>query len=422
MSQHLKVASLATAAAALMAMTACSSSGGGNTPSADGATTGSATTTGGTSTSAAAASGAAIKVGIICSCSGAFGGSVTGQVNTYRALVNEINGSGGINGHKIDLTVKDDAANPGTSQSQYQSLVSEHVVAIADFSFVDQPWAASVAKSGIPVVGANIEDASFNSYADFYPEGQTQDSITKATVLSAQAANATKIGILYCAEAPTCQQSAADDKTYGQQLGTPVVYSTQVSGSSTNFTAQCVAAQQAHADAMVILAAPTTAATIATDCSRQGYKPAYVMEGAAVNFDTAKKTPGLQDKLVAAYNNLPYFVDAPGITAMNTAIDKYYPTLRGDASVWNQEALNGWGSGLLLQAAIKAGGLTASDTPSSAEIVKGLTSLKDETLGGMAPPLNFTAGQPHKIDCWFTAEVDNGTTKLLNNGKVTCTK
>jgi branched-chain amino acid transport system substrate-binding protein len=38
----------------------------------------------------------------------------------------------------------------------------------------------------------------------------------------------------------------------------------------------------------------------------------------------------------------------------------------------------------------------------------------------MAPPLTFTAGQPHTIDCWFTGKVINGTPSMVNNGQVTC--
>jgi len=403
---------LAVAAAAAVALAGCSTSG------SSGGSSGSSPSP--APAAAAKSSAAPITVGVICSCSGAFGASVTGQVETYKALINELNSSGGIDGHTIQLTVKDDAATPGTSESEYQSLVAAHVDAIADFSFVDQPWAASAKSSGIPVVGANIEDASFNTYADFYPEGQTQDSITKATVISAKAAGAKSIAILYCAEAPTCQQSAQQDETFGKQLGVPVSYSVQVSSSATDYTAQCVAAQQANAAAMIILAAPTTAATIATDCARQNYKPIYAMEGAAVNFTTAESTPGLMNKLVAAYNNMPYFNSTPAIQQMNAAIDKYYPGLRNNTNVWNQEAVNGWISGLLLEAAVKAGGLTASSTPSAAEVIKGLGALKANTLDGMAPPLTFASGVPHAVDCWFTAEVENGKPVLLNGGKLTC--
>lgn len=129
---------------------------------------------------------------------------------------------------------------------------------------------------------------------------------------------------------------------------------------------------------------------------------------------------GTKKNLWSEYGTLPFFAHTPAIEAMNNAVDKYYPRLRNNPNVWYQGAALGWPSGILLEDAVKAGGLGASDTPSAAEIVKGLESLKGDTLEGLAPPLTFPAGQPHPIHCWFTARVHNGVTHLMNNGQVTC--
>jgi branched-chain amino acid transport system substrate-binding protein len=105
---------------------------------------------------------------------------------------------------------------------------------------------------------------------------------------------------------------------------------------------------------------------------------------------------------------------------MNTALDKYYPGLRHNPNTFSEQSAGSWVSGLLLRDAVKAGGLGPSDTPSSAEIVKGLQSLKGDTLDGWAPPLTFAAGQAHHVPCWFTGHLQNGVNTLANGGKVTC--
>jgi branched-chain amino acid transport system substrate-binding protein len=105
---------------------------------------------------------------------------------------------------------------------------------------------------------------------------------------------------------------------------------------------------------------------------------------------------------------------------MNAAVDKYYPGLRQNPNLWGEFVVLSWPSGLLLEHAVKAGGLGPSDTPSPAEIIKGLQSLKGDTLDGWAPPLTFPAGQPHPVDCWFTARMHNGVSALVNNGQLTC--
>jgi len=103
-------------------------------------------------------------------------------------------------------------------------------------------------------------------------------------------------------------------------------------------------------------------------------------------------------------------------------VDKYYPGLRSNENSWSQLAAEAWASGILLDNAVKASHLTPSGTPSPAGIVKGLESLKNDTLGGMAPPLTFKAGKDHSVDCWFIGRVVNGVPKVVNGGAVTCEK
>ena len=91
--------------------------------------------------------------------------------------------------------------------------------AITDISFVDSAWASTIGKSGIPVVGGNISDSTFNTYSDFYPQGETLNSDTYATVATAKKAGAKSVAILYCTEAPTCAQSAQLDKSAAKTLG-----------------------------------------------------------------------------------------------------------------------------------------------------------------------------------------------------------
>ena len=67
-----------------------------------------------------------------------------------------------------------------------------------------------------------------------------------------------------------------------------------------------------------------------------------------------------------------------------------------------------------------AANVSGGDTPSAAEIVAGLASLKGDTLQGTAPPLTFATGQPHKVDCWFVGRVQGGVAQVVDGGKVSC--
>jgi branched-chain amino acid transport system substrate-binding protein len=66
-----------------------------------------------------------------------------------------------------------------------------------------------------------------------------------------------------------------------------------------------------------------------------------------------------------------------------------------------------WVSGLLFQEAAKKSNAGKSGPITSAEIVSGLHQISNDTLGGMAPPLTFKAGQPNPVHCWFWVSIEN---------------
>ena len=370
---------------------------------------------------AASASGAPIKVGVVCTCSGPFGADILASEDVYIAWVKTINASGGIDGHQIKLTLENDAANPGTSATEAQTLISDHVDAIVDDSIVDQTWAATVQASHIPVVGLDETETPFYTESDFYPEGQTNNTTTYANSITAKTAGATNMGDLYCAEAASCAEGVPLIEAAGKKVGVPVVYNAEIAATAPNYTAQCLAAKQDHVQSIFIGDASVVIVNVATDCAQQNYEPIYVTEGEGFGLAMAT-APGLKDKLWSDYGTLPIFAKNPQITAMNKAVDKYYPGLRTNTTSWSQLGAEGWASGLLLETAVKAGGLGTSGTPSPNEIVKGLDTIKGNTLDGMAPPLTFKAGQVHDVNCWFTARVQNGVPALVDGGRVTCEK
>ncbi|MBO0731295.1 MAG: ABC transporter substrate-binding protein, partial [Acidimicrobiaceae bacterium] len=205
-----KVLSIAGVLAAVVAVGACSSS---NKSSSSAPTSGGQSSGGSTQ-----ATGAPIKVGEVCSCSGAPGFSdfsVPVQ-QAVKAWANSVNASGGINGHPIQLMTKDDGTNPGNSATAAQALISDHVVAIIDDTTLVQAWASAAEAAKIPVVGTYTINAPFDSSPDFYPEGQTNLTTLQAIVATAKQAGASTIGNMYCAEAPICAQSVPFMKSAGK--------------------------------------------------------------------------------------------------------------------------------------------------------------------------------------------------------------
>jgi branched-chain amino acid transport system substrate-binding protein len=410
----------AVAIAALLAACGSSSKKSTSTTTAPVGSAGSASGAPASSAPSAQATGAAIKVGFICTCSGVLGTFNAPLIDVFRAWADTVNASGGIDGHNVDVVYENDAGVPGTSETEVQTLIADHVVAITDSSVVDQPWASTVQAANIPVVGmGQTSDSTFDTNPDFYPAGQTFSSQMYAITAEAKAAGASNIGDIYCAEAPACQQTVSLIKTAGQQLGVPEVYKAAISSTAPNYTAQCVAANQQHLTSFFVADAVTVLDEVAHDCATQGFNPIYPW-GLTAETRAEMNAPDFQHGLWMESGNYPYFAQSPAIKAINAGVDKYYPGLAESTTQWFENSVTTWASGMLLADAIKAGGLTSGDAPSAAEVVKGLESLKGDTLDGLSAPLTFAAGQPHVVNCWFMTRAQNGQPTLLNNGAPTC--
>ena len=401
--------------AAVVAISGCSSSSSSSSPAA---ASSSASASGTQSASAAAAAGSPITVGVECSCSGAFGTTVAVGYTLLQAWQKSVNAAGGLNGHPVQLIEKNNDSNPATALTDAQALVADKVTVIFDLDILDSLWEKTASAAKIPVIGGNFSSPAYYTDPNWYPSGQTNDSITYSVAAVAKQAGATNLADFYCAESAQCQQSVPLIKAAGQSVGVPVVYSASIAATAPNYTAQCVAAKQAGVKAIFIGDSIAVIDRVATDCNQQGYDPIYVTEGTGFQ-NMALTTPGLENNLWSSYPILPYFSTASAVTSMNTVLDKYYPGATQDTLTWSEFAAQAWTGALLLAQAVKNADVTPSTAVSSATITDGLNKVSDDTLGGFSPPLTFTGGK-HSVDCWYTGRVQSG--KAVQVGGLSCEK
>jgi branched-chain amino acid transport system substrate-binding protein len=369
----------------------------------------------------AGASGAKapIKIGLVCGCTGPLAAAVVDVPAIYKAFVDSVNASGGINGHKIDLIYANDDSNPTTSTTIVHTFIeTDHVVAIVDASNNDAVWATYVQQAGVPVVGMDTSAEPYYDNSDFYPEGQTEDSLFSGIIDAVKQAGATKFALIYCAEAVQCQEGIAPLQAAAKGAGLSVVATEEVSASAPNYTAQCLAAQQAGATVLFTADAQTVDEKVIQDCYAQGYKPKVVIDG-EILLPSLTTTPAINQATYFTVPNLPYFAKNAQITAMNKALNKYAPGIIKDVN-YGELPMETWVAGKMFQAAALAGHLGLSGNPTSAELVKGLDSLHGDTLGGLAPALTFTAGKPHPVDCWYYALLKGGKYSTPFGLKPTC--
>ena len=362
---------------------------------------------GGPSVAGAASRGTPINVGFICSCTGPLASSVQIGEPAFKAWVSYQNSHGGINGHKVDVTYKDDASSPTTSTTQIQQLLSQNIDVLVDASGEDNGWVSTVAAANVPIIPANSSSLiAFSSDLVFTPS-QTIDSLAMAVALSAKKVGLTNYGLLYCGESPTCQQLVSIEKTDAHKVGVNVSYTTSISASAPNYTAQCLAAQQSGAKGLFVATAVQPAIKVASDCTKQGYHPVFIGDDGAIanNFN---KAAGWSNNMLGIQPDIPWFVkNTPATKAMYAAWKKYEPNILTDPN-FNELAVEGWASGLLLAAAVEGANIPASQSMTAADVLNGMYTIHNNTLGGIAPALTFTRGKPALTDCWFLMRTSNG--------------
>jgi branched-chain amino acid transport system substrate-binding protein len=370
--------------------------------------------TGALSQPASAASKSAVVIGDLCSCTGPEASTISQTTDVVQAWAKSVNAKGGLNGHPVTIVVKDDGYNPATSSADAQALVEQdHVVAIFDNSDEDNAWEKYIQTAGVPVLGATESDAGYQN-PDFFPPGGTFNYSDGAGAVAAHKAGIKTEAILYCAEVAICQESSQEAKVLLPKLGMKLVYTTSISFSSPNYSAQCLAAKQSGAQSMAVGDASAIVTKVAQDCATQGFKPIELSADGSVAIAWLG-VPAMNGN-IDVQGDVPWFVHNAATKPMYAALNKYAPGVTTGPN-FGEVVVQSWAAGVLLQEA--AANLGA--TPTSGQILTGLYSLKNTTLGGLSAPITFHKGQTASNPCFFEMGIKNAKFVPLNGGKYFCT-
>ena len=400
---------VAGTAATMLLLSACSSSGSssgsgsGNTP---------------TGASTPKIKGAPIVLGSICSCSGSQAASLALAKDSASAWADSVNAAGGINGHPVSLIVKDDAGDPATALQDVKELVEQDKVMaiVGETSLADSTWASYVAGKGIPVVGGNPSEAPFSSNPDFYASGSSVPVVTVGDMEVMKKQGKTNFGVMYCAESPVCAQLDGLSKLAASVVGGVKVTSTKVAATSPTYNSQCLAFKSAGVDGLWVATNSATGLRVISACKKLGYSPLNVTQASVTGQDWLSD-PNVDGSFITAFNANYQDSSIPGVKDFLDAMDKYYPGDRSKAQFAYPVVLP-WIGGKLFEAAAKAAKIGPTSTP--ADVKKGLYALKNETLDGLAPPLNFMPGRPAFPTCYFTIGVSGGKFTSPDGTKPTC--
>jgi branched-chain amino acid transport system substrate-binding protein len=381
---------------------------GSSSKSSNGSTSTSPPATGATGPgtgSTVAASGSTWVLGSIVTETGAEAPSTGGAGAVLNAWQNWTNTHGGINGHRVKVIVMDDKGDPTVGLADAHQLIQvDHVIAlVGTASTPENQWGPYVAQAGVPVIGTGATSGIiWMTNPDFYPVGTAPVAEVYASLLAASKAGKPKMALLYCAESPACAQAVPFTKQIAPSVGVKVVYAASVSTTAPNYSAQCLAAQSAGATSVEVAADQNTVTRTVSDCSRQGVKVTLLGGDGTVSAAWATNP-----NYAGEVDRQPY---VPW-NQHNAATADYYAAMAQYAPAelhsprFGANDIGSWISGQLFAAAAKAANL--GDSPTPAQVVTGLTSLHDETLGGLTTPLTFAKGSAHVNKCFFLESIQN---------------
>lgn len=330
-----------------------------------------------------------------------------------QARVDQLNAAGGINGHKIDLTICNDQFDPNQAATCARDAVSAHDVAVIS-SY--EPFTTEVdpilQQAGIPIIYSTIvAPIDATSSISFPRDGGVPAQYAALGVQLAQE-GCHKVGIVVTGLADTELGAQWVGKGIGSKGGTMV--SVTVSETQASFASQVAQLEQDGAQCIVPATAPEQGAEIVTAVLQSGKKE--LLGGTSSEFPSQSLTAlGSQANglILTGQEYRPTDTQIPAVQAVIAGMKKYEPSV----PLTDIFGISGWaGASAVAQVLGKvSGSITASSVLKAANA--------DTTINtGLYAPFSFTSPPPvaqfprAKNWSYLTWKVEGGKATLVGTG------
>jgi branched-chain amino acid transport system substrate-binding protein len=413
--QHLRFVLPLGAVAIMLLAAACSSSGAGGTSNASPSSSG--------GSQAATAKGTPYVIGNVGTYSGAYASSSAGAHDAINAWADYTNAHGGINGHPVKVIQMDDQLNSALALTQVKELVQQdHVMAIVGVSSVgtEDTWAPYIASGTTPVIGDLLAGDAMGKYKNFFPEGTAETTgFGYALPKIASILGNKRYGAIYCAETVACSAIADGQKQQAKAAGVSFVFSTAAATAATSYTAQCLAAKSADANAIALILPGQVAGEVAAACAQQGFTPQWLQ--GSNGFTEQETSVSALNGVAGPTADFPWFSSAtPAMRQFQEAMHTYEPQDFSSTSYgYSEGAAMTWASAEIFEAAAKN---LAPGQDTGADLIAQLYKLpKGDTFGGLTPPITYSASGLQPADtCFFEIQLKDGAYTALNGARPVC--
>ena len=365
------------------------------------------------------ASAATVKIGLIGDFSGVMASSFGGIPSVVNAWAAAANASGGLNGEKVAV-VTEDTGTDANGVTIAKELVSDGVAAVIEWpaggaSSNDGTWLPYFESRDIPVIvteppstAASLKDPLV------FPVSAPGPVEVYAFTATAQKLGS-RLGVAYCSDAPSCGGVASEFRATASSLGVTVAATVSASSAAPDYTSVCEAFKENKVNSYYLNFAAAAAGRITDTCAQDGVKVPQLLTAGTASPDWSSDPAFAGSQVID--NSVPYFdTKIPAVAAYRAALTKYAPGVAGTA-LDNAADLWNWAAGELIEAAAdKSGGQVTSPS-----LLKGLYSIKDQTLDGLVQPLNYTKGKPTWLACWFNWTISSANSfAAVNDSNRSC--
>jgi branched-chain amino acid transport system substrate-binding protein len=344
------------------------------------------------------------KIAVLGTLSGSEAPAYTGCNLAEQAWTASVNAKGGINGHLVRLYSENDQGSGPIALTQVKTLWTvDHINAIVgSCTNDDAAWMPYAIQHGIPVIGGQADNAYWGESKYVFPDAVGYPSFNYSVAEGAKVAGVTKFGVAYCEEAPACAEGVPFIKAAAATIGEDMVWSGEVAGVDPSFTAQCLSAQQAGAQAILVEGVAGVFPRFIQDCTAQNYKPYYLSSGFSTTPDLASN-PGLQNQMIGIMLTFPWVQDnTPATKAFHEAMTKYGNT--GNVAANSPATSDGWLSAQIFEYAASR----VKGNPSTGALLHSMwTNIKKQTFGGLAPPTTYTNKPNPPTKCFYFVGIQN---------------
>ena len=358
-----------------------------------------------TATNAASASqtptGPPIMLGAVGTRSGIIGAALRDVWRGVPVWEKWVNTHGGIMGRPVQFITVDDAGDPGKHAAAVRRLIRENKVVAFVGSLAPTTLSAGtplLEQAGIPVIGGDAGRVGLVPLADGLPQQQPGHRPWQRTrEVGRRQLEGHPGRRLLLDRRRRGERFRSSFKAAWTKAGKQIVVDTGVSLAQPDFTSEILQAKNAGAEVIYIGLEEAACQRFFDAARRQNYTPIW-MSAACVLRPILRAKDITADRLYGGSSFGRSDGNSPEAAEWREAYKRFAPDLPNPDSFSFT-----WVSGKMFEAAVKAGGGVTSK-----QIVAGLHSLKNFTLGGLLPPQSWPPG-PHPEGSCGRVDRFNGT-------------